>query len=68
MSIEPKKEPADPILEELHATRRKLLAEHGGVAGLASFLRREESKSERRIAVPVQLEKSSMPARVGPAG
>ena len=67
MSIETKIEPADPILEELHATRRKLLAEHGGVAGLASYLRLEESKSERRIAVPVQM-KNSIPAKVGPAG
>ena len=66
MSIEPRKEPADPILEELHATRRRLLAEHGGVAGLASFLRQEESKSERRIAVPEQIETISAPAKVLP--
>ena len=67
MSIDPKKDPADPILAELHATRRRLLAEHGGVAGLAAFLRQEEAKSERRIAVPEQLEKKPTPARVGPA-
>jgi len=44
--------PPDPILEELHATRRKLLAEHGDVAGLAAFLRQEEAKSTRPIAKP----------------
>jgi hypothetical protein len=67
MSIDQKKDPADPVLEELHATRRRLLAEHGGVAGLASFLRQEEAKSERRIAVADKLEKKSPPTKVGPA-
>jgi hypothetical protein len=42
----------DPILEELYATRRRLLKEHGGVAGLAAFLRGEEAKSTRPIAEP----------------
>ncbi|MEX2173296.1 MAG: hypothetical protein WD872_02975 [Pirellulaceae bacterium] len=42
--------PPDTILEELHATRRRLLKEHGGVAGLAAFLRQEEAKSNRPIA------------------
>jgi len=67
MSIDQKKDPADPVLEELHATRRRLLAEHGGVAGLASFLRQEEAKSDRRIATPEQREKKSPSAKVSPA-
>ena len=46
MSISPMNEPPDPILEELHATRRRLLKEHGGVSGLAAFLRQEEAKSK----------------------
>jgi len=50
MSIQPLTDPPDPILEELHATRRRLLKEHGGVAGLAAFLREEEAKTTRTIA------------------
>ena len=42
----------DPILDELHATRRQLLREHGGVAGLAAFLRQQEAKTTRPIAEP----------------
>lgn len=44
------KNPPDPILQELHAARRRLLKEHGGVAGLAAFLRQEEAKSTWPIA------------------
>ncbi len=49
MSIQPMPEPPDPILEELHATRRQLLKEHGGVSGLAAFLRNEEAKTTRTM-------------------
>ena len=49
MSISTMNDPPDPILEELHATRRRLLKEHGGVSGLAAFLRQEEAKSTRPI-------------------
>ena len=52
MSIQPMTDPPDPILEELHATRRQLLKEHGGIAGLAAFLRKEEAKTTRPIAGP----------------
>jgi hypothetical protein len=45
-------DPPDPILEEIHATRRQLLKEHGSVAGLAAFLREEEAKSRRTIGEP----------------
>jgi hypothetical protein len=30
------------IIEELHLTRQRLLKEHGGVAGLANYLRQQE--------------------------
>jgi len=43
-------DPPDPILEELHATRRQLLKDHGGISGLAAFLRKEEAKTTRTIA------------------
>ena len=33
-------DPPDPILDELHATRRRLLQEHGGVTGLARIAHR----------------------------
>ena len=37
----------DQIIAEVRATRRRLLQEHGGAAGLASFLRRAEQQSNR---------------------
>ena len=40
-------EPTDTILEEIHETRRRLLQEHGGVHGLAEFLREQEAKGDR---------------------
>ena len=52
MSIQPMNNPRDPILDEIHATRRRLLEEHGGVSGLAAFLRQEEAKSTRLVAAP----------------
>ena len=52
MSIQQMPDPPDPILEELHATRRQLLKEHGGISGLAAFLRKEEAKTTRTIAEP----------------
>ena len=43
----------DPILEDLHATRERLLAESGGtLAGLVSRLLKEQSESNREIWVP----------------
>ena len=50
MSIPTMNDPPDPILKELHATRRRLLKEHGGVSGLAAFLRQEEAKTKWPIA------------------
>lgn len=38
-------ETEDPVIAEVRKTRRRLLQEHGGVAGLASFLRRAEKES-----------------------
>ena len=59
-------DPPDPILEELHATRRQLLVEHGGVAGLAAFLRMEEAKSTRVITEPGDRSKTNK--AVNPSG
>lgn len=44
--------PADAVLEEIHETRRKLLNRHGGIAGLATFLREQEANSDRIIPAP----------------
>ena len=45
----------DPILDDLHATRERLLAESGGtLAGLVSRLQKEQSESGRKIWVPKQ--------------
>lgn len=45
-------EPTDRILDEIHKTRRKLLSDHGGVAGLAAFLRKQEATTDREIRGP----------------
>ena len=45
MSIPTLNDPPDPILDELHATRRRLLKEHGR-AVLASSCRRKAAKPE----------------------
>jgi hypothetical protein len=45
-------EPVDAILEEIHETRRRLLQQHGGIHGLASFLRAQEAKGDREIRTP----------------
>lgn len=50
MSIPKMNDPPDPILEEIHATRRRLLEEHGGISGLAAFLREEQAKTTWPIA------------------
>ena len=43
----------NPILDELHATRERLLAESGGtVSGLLDRLRAEQAASERPIYKP----------------
>jgi hypothetical protein len=42
----------DLILDKLHATRQQLLLQHGGVAGLAAFLRQEEAKCTTSIVEP----------------
>jgi hypothetical protein len=44
----------NPILDELHATREKLLAESGGtIEGLMDRLRKEQAASGRPIYKPV---------------
>ena len=52
MSMQPMNNPRDPILDEIHATRRRLLEEHGGISGLAAFLRQEEAKTTRLVVAP----------------
>lgn len=55
MSIPVLLDPPDPILVELHETRRQLLREHHGLAGLAEFLRQEEERTTRTVAAPPKL-------------
>jgi hypothetical protein len=61
MSIPLANESRDPILEEIHATRRRLLAEHGGLEGLVAFLREQEAKSSRQFSTPNEKLKSHEP-------
>ncbi len=70
----------DPILDELHATRERLLAESGGtLATLVARLQREESTSGRVLWTPrrtkdcteaveqPQPDGASTPSAAGPA-
>jgi len=45
-------EPRNKILDEIHAIREKLINDHGGIAGLAAFLRQREANTDREIRVP----------------
>lgn len=42
------------MIEQLRAARRQLLQRHGGIAGLASFLRQEETKPGERVVEPTR--------------
>ena len=50
--MKPIPNPPDPVLESLHETRRQLLQQHGGIAGLAAYLREREQQSDREIKAP----------------
>lgn len=39
----------DRVIDELHATRLRMWQEHGGLSGLAEFLRQEEAKSTHPV-------------------
>ena len=38
----------DPIVAEVRAHRRQLVEEHGGIKGLAKFLREQDAKRHQR--------------------
>ena len=50
--MKPVNDPRDTILDELHATRQQLLLQHGGVAGLAAFLRQQEADCATSVVEP----------------
>ena len=50
--MKPPPNPPDSVLESLHHTRRQLLEQHGGIAGLAAYLREREKHSDRKIKTP----------------
>ena len=50
--MKPALEPADTVLQEIHETRRRLLQEHGGIHGLADFLRAQEAKAKWEVSEP----------------
>jgi len=39
----------DPIVAEVRAHRRQLVEEHGGIKGLANFLRQQDAKRHQRV-------------------
>lgn len=44
----------DPILAEIHNARRNLLEKHGGISGLAAFLREQETASQLGTVNPIE--------------
>lgn len=44
----PAEEHHDPIVAEVRAHRRQLVKEHGGIKGLAEFLREQDAKRRQR--------------------
>ena len=44
----PAEDDNDPIVAEVRAHRRKLVEEHGGIEGLAKFLREQDAKRHQR--------------------
>lgn len=44
----PAEEENDPIVAEVRAHRRQLVEEHGGIEGLAKFLREQDAKRHQR--------------------
>lgn len=44
----PAEEDNDPIVAEVRAHRRQLVKEHGGIEGLAKFLREQDAKRHQR--------------------
>lgn len=53
--MKPTIDPPDIILDEIHDARRRLLEQHGGVSGLAAFLREQEAKTDRKLRPPEPL-------------
>ena len=45
------------LLDEIHLTRQRLLNEHGGIAGLAAFLRQREIASGAKTVSPPSTDK-----------
>lgn len=55
---------SDPILDDLHATRERLLAEAGGtLAGLVARLKKEQSESGRQLWEPRRAKEAIEPDR-----
>ena len=44
----PAEDDNDPIVAEVRAHRRQLVEEHGGIEGLAKFLREQDAKRHQR--------------------
>lgn len=52
----------DPVVEELHEIREKMLAEHGGLEGLVKHLREMQSERGDRV-VTLEPKKPGEPVR-----
>jgi len=46
------------ILDDLHKNRQRLISQHGGIAGLAVYLRKQEATTDRKVFSPADQSRS----------
>jgi len=44
-----KKPQSDPLIDQVRATRERLVREHGGLRGWAAYVRREQAKHPEKL-------------------
>ena len=47
-----RKPPSDPLIDEVRATRERLVREHGGLRGWAAYVRQEQAKHPEKLVSP----------------
>jgi hypothetical protein len=47
--VEQKKKLSDPLIDEVRATRERLVREHGGLHGWVAYVRQEQAKHPEKL-------------------
>jgi len=48
----PRRPYSDPLIDEVRATRERLVREHGGLRGWAAYIRQEQAKHPEKLVSP----------------